>query len=698
MDFNKRVLVGTLAVGALSAAVYWNTSYETITWWDSSEYSLAAITLGVGSPPGSLLLTILGWVVSKVPTGLSAIYSLNLFAGALAAFTCGMVCFLATCLYSSAALAYNVPNRKLQVSAVASAAVASLTLAFSETTWLYAVRFTPYILTVVMTVLILWAMLKWWEAAEPGQSVRWLLVIALLFGLDFSAHRTNALLIPGLFFWVLLRRPGVFLRVKTWLAGILGLAAGLSVHLLIIPMAAARPFLNIDNPSNLSRFWDWVSLQQIGGGFLLDIRERKGDFFGDQAMDYINMFADNLFSFDGPMGLPGVIPFALGVTGLALIWRRNARLGAGLLILFTMTSAGAIIYFNVPVGFFRSMDRHYMPSLVIFAVWMAYAAGDLSARLWNLKSRYRTVVVVLAGLVLLSLPVYQVARNLRNADGTGRYFAYDTALNYLAGLPQNAILFTYGDNDTFPPWFVQQIEGFRPDVIICNQPLLNTSWYLSQLLERYADFPVDLSEEEAAQLNIIPWQDSTVVIAGANDGKAFDLPDGSDLSDSLHIDVSPSVADRFLLVQDQIVLRVLSDNQWRRPICFAGGAPQYLRPFARAEGLTHRVIPMREPPVNVDILKKNLLEEYSYRGYNDPDIPMVWTTRNQAVNLCYAFLTLIQAEYDNGNIDKARDVAEKMLMLLPPERVALQPQLEAVRDQLLEEVGVGNIDGLPLEG
>src|SRR4051812_42795317 len=131
---------------AVTAIVFWRTAYPTITWWDSSSYSLAAATLGIESPPGSLLLTLLGWPVAHLTFGMSPARALNLFAGTLAALTCALVCVVAIALLrgisdATPELAKNNRARAIGV------ALGALTFAFSTTSWEYAVKFTPYVLS-----------------------------------------------------------------------------------------------------------------------------------------------------------------------------------------------------------------------------------------------------------------------------------------------------------------------------------------------------------------------------------------------------------------------------------------------------------------------------------------------------------------------------------------------------------------------
>src|SRR5204862_6708898 len=125
--------------------------------------------------------------------------------------------------------------------------------AFSATRWEDAVQFAPHVLPVAVTGLLLWTMLRWWEEADQPGAWRWFALLGLLFGLDFSVHRTNALLLPGALIWILLRNPRALRQPRVWLRGAGGLVAGLSLQLLVIPIAAFRhSSLNFSDPSNWS--------------------------------------------------------------------------------------------------------------------------------------------------------------------------------------------------------------------------------------------------------------------------------------------------------------------------------------------------------------------------------------------------------------------------------------------------------------
>ena len=337
----KRAWLAAL-VWLASAVVFALTAYPTITWWESSSYSLAAATLGITPPPGSLLLTLVGWVITRIPAGLPPARVLNLLAGALAATTVAVVFAVALRLLRQTGDGANTRGTHVSVWAAAGAALGALTFAFSTTLWQYAVQFTPYVLTSVFAGLLLWTLLRWWESANDPQSWRWLLLLGLLFGLDYSVHRTNALLLPGALAWILIRQPRTLGSARAWIAGAGGLLAGLALQLLILPLAARHPALNIGDPSTWSRFYDYESLAQFGGGFLVQFYPRHAALWSVQAMDLIRAFGANFFWLSGRWGILGPLPALLGALGGLGIWRRDRRLGVAFAVLLLLQSGSPV--------------------------------------------------------------------------------------------------------------------------------------------------------------------------------------------------------------------------------------------------------------------------------------------------------------------------------------------------------------------
>jgi hypothetical protein len=668
-------------VGIISFAVFARTAYPTITWWDSSSYSLAAVTLGITTPPGSLLLTVVGWIITRVPTGLPPAGVLNLLAGMLAVVTVTLVFRIAVRLLRYAEDAEAVGVDRSPGAAVVGAACGALTFAFSETLWQYAVQFTPFVLTSVFTGLLLWTMLRWWERAAHRDSWRWLLVLGLLFGLDFSVHRTNLLLLPVLLVWILLRHPRTLGSARAWISGAGGMIVGLAFHLLIIPIAGAGPAVNAGDPSNWSRFYEYVSLAQYGGGWLVQFYPRHAPLWSVQVMDLIRAFGANFLWIAGRIGIQGILPGLFGLLGLLSLWHHNRRLAVAFVALLLVHAAVTVAYFNIPAHFFRSLDRHYLPVFVTWAVLVAYGMGRSLDRLRDLSWSRRWHWGVAASGLLALAPVAQLIRNWRAIDGSPRFFTEDYASNALNGLPKNAILFTAGDNDTWPLVYVHVVHHLRPDVQIVNLSLANTVWYVDQIVRSDPSFP--LSRGETDSLTDRPWTDTTLMIPVVGSSAAFGLPEDLVLPDSIAVDVTPTFGS-YMTRGDLVLLHILENNRWQRPLCLSTTLGEqylvWLNPYRRLDGLFWRIVPHAAPPASREILRRNLLETYAYRGYAEPDLPLDDVSRTLGPMYYRPLITLAHLDYDHGERDRCRATRETVFRALPLSR--LQP--DSTLSRLLE--------------
>jgi hypothetical protein len=527
-------------------------------------------------------------------------------------------------------------------------------------------------------------MLKWWQSADKLEAYRWLFLMSLLFGLDFSVHRTNLVILPALLFWVLLRHPKTLITLKSWLYGLGGFFLGLVVHLLIIPMALRNPLMNATDPSSLSGFWDYVALKQQGGGFLFNLFPRKAAFWGVQVTDFTDAFNSNFFNTQGTFGFLGILPVVLGLVGIVMLWRKNPRLGAAYTLLFLVTAAVTILYFNIPANFFRSLDRHYFPCLVMAAVWVAYGSATVLHAVWNLRGKLRVVIGILAALLLVLTPFQQIYSNYGNIDGSKQYFTEDYAYNMLATLPENAILFTSGDNDSFPLWYLQIGEGIRTDVTVMNMPLMNTHWYLKQTLEFEPDFPLGLSIDDIAQLNIQPWQDTTIAIPVVGDAASHHLTPESVIPDTMYFDVSPTIADNYLMIQDWVLINIIKENQWQRPLYFSY-PPRWLNSYMQPEGVTSRLVPVSVDMMDLTFLKTNLLEKYKYRGYADSLVPLESSSRNIGLNYYQSFLMLAMSEQRAGDVSACEETIKTLLQYLPLERIEPSERMQMMIEQVCQQ-------------
>ncbi len=416
-----------------------------------------------------------------------------------------------------------------------------------------------------------------------------------------------------------------------------------------------------------------MTLAQYGGGWLLNIFPRKGAFWGEQVFDYFNVFASNFVWPNSRFILTGLFPGILALFGLVHLIRKNWRLGLGWAILFIFSSVGAIIYFNVPSGFFRSMDRHYLPSIIIAAVIIVYGAINLLLFLQRKIDKYRRTVVTIAALLLIIIPISQIARNYRSVDGSNNSIANDMTRNIFSTLPENAIFLTGGDNETWPPLYMQIAEGQRKDVIILNVNLFNTSWYNEQFVQKHPELVTYSTKEEIAKLRPMKWQDTIIAIVGDNDRSRYQLPENIVMPDSLLMKVAPTINDEIILIQDLMMIDIIKANKWKRPIYISSTMPNsqlpWLLPYLRPEGIALRMIPMESPPINTEILSRALFEKYTYQGYSDTSLPLELSAQWSGWSLYGSFILLAQMEMMSGDTERCLYVKSQMLKSLPIERL-----------------------------
>jgi hypothetical protein len=656
-----------VVVAAVAAGVFWRTAYPTITWWDSSSYSLAAATLGVNSPPGSLLLTLIGWPVARLSFGLSPAHALNLFAGLLAGLTSALVY-----LVSLASLRIGGFEGRANTATALGAAAGALTFAFSGTLWTYAIQFTPYVLTAVFTGLILWTMLRWWSDADHPGAWAWLAILGLLFGLDFSVHRTNALLIPGAVVWVLLRRPATLRSRTAILAGAGALAAGLVVQLLLIPMAAfTNSTLNFSDPSSLSRFWDYVTIKQLGGSFLLQLFPRKSPILSAQTMDVLRALGHDFLNLAGRAGPLGLLPAIAAAWGIVALWRGNRRFAAALVSVLTLQIVFTVLYFNIPANFFRTFDRHYLPIGVTIGVLVACGLGAAMER-----ASARPARITFGVLAAVFLPATQLWNNCATHDASRRYFARDYAANALLSLPPNAIYFTVGDNDTFPVMYLQSVEGVRPDVTIINLSVANIPRWPEQLTKRDPTFPLSLSLEQRTALVKRRWTDTVTVLPIHGTSEQFGMTPGVALPDSLTLRVRPQSGD-YMLPAEIVLLDIVRTNAWKRPLTFAitgPGAMEWLTPYGRIEGLYSRVVPVVNAPADPRTLRAHLFDVARYRGFADSSVMVDGVSRTMGMQAYGPLMTLLSADAAGGALAACRADRGALLAHLPFDRLTAPPE------------------------
>ncbi len=417
-----------------------------------------------------------------------------------------------------------------------------------------------------------------------------------------------------------------------------------------------------------------------------------------------------------------MLPLILGILGLLWQYKNNKESAFTVLLFFFMTGLAIIIYLNQTPLQPRERDYAYAGSFYAFSIWIGmgvFAIFDLIKK--NLKQEmFPTAAMGITAVSLLAAPTLMAVQNWDDHDRSGRYTARDFAYNYLMSCAPNAIIFTNGDNDTFPLWYIQEVEGIRTDIRVVNLSLLNTDWYITQMKRQaYDGLPVpfrmkeseyrsglrdqvlfDRSSKRAMSLNdAMNWLLKT---DGSNREKfsgnsLFYFPTNKFLIpvDSAKVvengTVSPENANRiqkelywevdrpYFLKSEVMILDLLSNFGWDRPIYFAvtvGNDFYGLEKFFQLEGLAYRLMPYETKPhdgqtgeVAGQIMYDNMVNTFRWGNMNDPNVYLDETNLRMTFNFKNNFVRLAGQLIKDGEKEKAKQALDLCQELMPDSKV-----------------------------
>lgn len=325
------------------------------------------------------------------------------------------------------------------------------------------------------------------------------------------------------------------------------------------------------------------------------------------------------------------IPLILGILGLLYHCRRDVQEATVVGVLFFVTSVGLVIYLNSAPYEPRERDYVYVTSFYAFAVWVGIGANMLLSLVDKIRGKARQVSQLVMALIVMIVPVLMAVQNFDDHNRSGRYMARDSAYNLLMSCQKNAILFTHGDNDTFPLWYLQEVEGIRTDVRIINLSLLNMPWYIDQCQRRtYDNAPLQLTfspsqyQGRKRQLALVNTNGKKILLLSdamdilANDEKVIRFMDGVDycLIPSARVDFpvnkeafaaqTPDIRYKKIPESIYILLNgtlnrseiihydILLNNDWQRPVYYsqyALSAVPELEKYLQLEGMAYRLTP-----------------------------------------------------------------------------------------------------------
>jgi Protein O-mannosyl-transferase TMEM260-like len=427
-----------------------------------------------------------------------------------------------------------------------------------------------------------------------------------------------------------------------------------------------------------------------------------------------------------------LLPFLLGMVGLFYQFNRDNKNWGIILLLFLMTGIAIVIYLNQYPNQPRERDYAYAGSFYFYAVWIGLGVLALFGGLSKIISE-KIAAPVAGFLCLLAVPVLMGSQDWDDHDRSGRYLTRDVAENYLNSCAPDAILFTNGDNDTFPLWYAQEVENQRTDIRVCNLMLLNTDWYITQMKsktyqsdplpvtlapKKYYDginnqvFIVEKTKDPVDIATVIEWvmsenkgtkvQVSTSELLDIIPSRTIRIPvdrakvlaSGTvKLQDSAkivpYIDIK--LKGSSILKSQLIVLDILAHNDWQRPVYFVTGYHNDalgLEEYFQLEGLAYRLVPIKSQNkswldygrIDTDILYENMMKKFKWGGAKEEGVNIDYNHKRTliVVKARMNYARLAKALAGEGKNEKAIEVLDYCMETFPLKKLSYDPYMADV--------------------
>ena len=700
-------IIGSL-VFFITLFVYYLTFARSLSFWDCGEYITCSSILGIPHPPGNPFYILVGRFLTTIFGFIPHAIIVDFLSSVMSAFA-----VLFTYLFTVKLMAMFL-DKKDAYQAYIAGSIAALFIAFSFTFWDNSIEAEVYAGLALFINMIAWITMIWVEKSRGLSHQHLLLLMIYLFFLGFGIHQTVLQIAPAVLFIVLypmitenykenkikfwklfsiylvgilvvylifiaigaaIHIPDlpkmaiavsifgllyIYLRKevggKVWLLALLLIALGLSPHIFLIIRSEHRPFINEGYPHTWKLFKDYVLRAQYGPTSMFDRRATFIYQLKDQFLTYFSwqFFHPETLSkwFKIPAALiqmiGNLIVSLLGIFGIYYQYKKNKHSFVYLFSFFFMASIAMVFVMNLSDKEVRVRDYFFVTAYNFWTVWMGMGAiAIFTYLLKRIKPLAYIALIGIFGLVGLNL-----AANYHIHDKHNQLIPLDYGMNLLNGLEENAIIFTNGDNDTFPLWYAQavydpwakehvypardvyptehtkeiikkamdykktQLKGIRHDVTVANLSLLNTPWYIKQLRDlegvefNIPDKHIDLSQTSPSSVLFpkkIP-KNMTLTVYSPNK------------RDSLEI---PLKKDKILYVKDLAILQIIKDNFGKRPIYFAVTVPEMseYKDYLKNEGMVYRLVSTKgKDQLDPDRIVTNIDSVYSYRCVFDDKV------------------------------------------------------------------------------
>lgn len=412
------------------------------------------------------------------------------------------------------------------------------------------------------------------------------------------------------------------------------------------------------------------------------------------------------------------LPFIIGLIGLMYHAQRDLKSFYVLLVLFLFTSIALKIFLNERPFEPRERDYALVGSFYVFAIWVGFGVYAIYEIVTGyVKSKLAGPIVIAA--CLLASPILMATQNWDDHDRSNKYTALAMAKNYLNSCEQNAILFTIGDNDTFPLWYAQEIEGIRTDVKIVNTSLFMTDWYIDQQKNKTYEsdgLPISFKHEEYVgdKLDYVAhvpktdarWDIKAFIDFIKDSRSTIDLENGQTIhfyptnkiripidkniiiknkvvnpkyNDSIVPFIDLEIKGRAMYKNRLMMLDVIANNNWKRPVYFTGGSfgdDDYLwmKDYLQLDGLVYKLVPVKtknspESPLDMGQIDSekmyNIINKWEWGNGERTDIYHDPETRKNSISYRTNMARLMQQLIYEEKNQEAEKIIELALTKMP---------------------------------
>ena len=422
-----------------------------------------------------------------------------------------------------------------------------------------------------------------------------------------------------------------------------------------------------------------------------------------------------------------MLPLILGIIGMVYMLQKGKKGKENFWLTFTlffMTGIAIVLYLNQGPYEPRERDYAYAGSFYAFCIWIGFGVAGLAKILNdalqtvlkdNNTATVKAITAVVALLLALPAPILMATENWDDHDRSDRYLVRDFGKNYFNSCDANAIIFTNGDNDTFPLWYLQETEedSVSLDTRVCNLSYLQTDWYIDQMRRpayqsaplpitwKRADYaegvrslvrledritgPVDLKAALAFLLNqegttsndVLPCKKFSVPVNVDNLIKQGAITEGDrdKIAPEMIIDLSNK---RYITKSELMILEMIAQNNWERPIYFAVtvGSDMHLglTRYLQLEGMAYRLVPYKEAgkegTISTRIMYDNLMNKFAFGGINNPHIYLDENSERMCRAHRQMFDMLIEQLIKEGENEKAKKALDYCMEQIPGTTVA----------------------------